>query len=412
MTPGLVFTLTLALFFGIDYYVYQSVKRAYTNVWVRRIYWLICIVGYLYMLTSFLGFDRANESRKVVNGFATLIMIWYVPKFLIIAILLLEDFTRLLFGLYRRVAKPEVKELGESFVPGRRKFVQNVALGLASIPFLGVLHGIWKGKYNYRVIKETLFYDDLPEAFDGFTILQISDIHTGSFDDKEKIQYGVDLIKAQKADLILFTGDMVNNQSSECIPWLDVFKGIEAPHGQFCVLGNHDYGDYMTWDSEADKAADVEALVRMESEIGFRNLRNENVKIEKDGQSIDLVGVENWGLRFKQRGDLDLAMKDLEKDSFKILMSHDPTHFDEVVIHHEKKVHLTLSGHTHGWQFGIEIPGFVKWSPSSFAYPKWAGLYQEKGRKLYVNRGFGYLAFPGRVGIWPEITLLELRRKA
>lgn len=415
MGPDLIFFLVLAFFVGIDIYVYQSVKRAYTNIWVRRLYWIINGLGYLYMITAYLSFDRENNaSRKVINGFILWIVIGYVPKLLIIAILLMEDVVRHAFGLYRRIFHPEVKELGEAFVPGRRKFVQNIALGLASIPFLGVLHGIWRGKYNYRIIKETIFFDDLPKAFDGFTIVQVSDIHSGSFDDREKIQYGVDLIKSQKADLFLFTGDMVNNNSAEMEPWIDVFKGIETPFGQYCVLGNHDYGDYQHWDSEEEKAANLDSLIHIqENLLGIKNLRNQNVKLEKDGEHIHLVGVENWGSKgFQKHGNLDLASEGLDDDSFKILMSHDPTHFDEVVVPHPKKFHLTLSGHTHGWQFGIEIPGFVKWSPSSVAYPKWAGLYQEKEQHLYVNRGFGYLGFPGRVGIWPEVTLIELRRNS
>lgn len=412
MGPNIFFVITLAIFFTIDVYVYQSVKRAYTSPVLRRIYWALCILGYIYMIYSLVTFDRANVARKVLNGFMGLIMLWYVPKFLIIAVLMIEDIIRLIIGGYRRVFVPEREELTENFIPGRRKFVQNVALGLASIPFMGVIHGIWKGRYNFRIIKETVYFDDLPEAFDGFTILQVSDIHSGSFDNREKIEYGVSLIKSQTPDLFLFTGDMVNNVSDELKPWIETFRGIQAKEGQFCTLGNHDYGDYITWESEEAQAANLEELVRLEEEeLGFRNLRNENVTIERDGQQIHLVGVENWGKGFHQYGDLDKALEGLSADSFKILMSHDPTHFDEVVVKHEKDVHLTLSGHTHGMQFGIEIPGFIKWSPASFRYPKWAGLYNEGKKHLYVNRGFGYLAFPGRVGIWPEITLLELKRR-
>lgn len=411
------FLVTVVILSAIDIYTYQSVKRVFTQKWMRRFYWLVCFGGYAYMLITLFGFDRANEPRKVINGFMILIMLWYVPKFLIIAILLTEDFIRIPVGLFRRIFRPEKKDLGEPFIPGRRRFVQNIALGLAAIPFAGVLHGIWKGRFNFRVIKETLFFEDLPDAFDGFTIAQVSDIHSGSFDHPEKIQYGVDLIKAQNADLFLFTGDMVNTESNEMIPWTEMFGKIRAPYGQYAVLGNHDYGHYKTWDEDEEvnhrlAAEDTDKLVRMQKdEIGFRNLRNENVRIEKDGQTIDLIGVENWGIGFGEQGDLEKATAGLEKDSFKILMSHDPSHFDAVVKDFPKKVHLTLSGHTHGMQFGIEIPGLLKFSPVQFRYPKWAGLYSEKGRYLYVNRGFGYLAFPGRVGIWPEITLIELRKK-
>lgn len=396
----------------IDTYTYQSVKRAFTQRWMRRGFWSISIAGYLYILYTFSNFDAVNEPRKVINGFMILIMLWYVPKFLVMGFLLIEDIARFSIGLYRRFLHPDRSELGEQFVPGRRVFVQQLALGLAAIPFLGVIHGIWKGRYNFRVVKQTLFFDDLPDAFDGFLIAQLSDIHSGSFDLREKVQYGVDLLKAQNPDLYLFTGDMVNNLSDEMLPWVDTFKTIRAPHGQFGVLGNHDYGDYVSWDSEEDKAANLNELLRIQNEeLQLTNLRNTHTKIEKDGQSITILGVENWGKGFHQYGDLDKALDGVDPKSFKILMSHDPTHFDEKVVPHDNKVHLTLSGHTHGMQFGIEIPGVLKWSPASFRYPKWAGLYEEKGKYLYVNRGFGYLAFPGRVGIWPEITLLELRVK-
>ncbi len=410
------FAIALAIFVVIDIYTYRSIQRSTERKWIRNLYWLVSIAGYIYMITTLFQFDAANEDRKVLNGFMSWIVIWYAPKLFIIPVLLIEDVIRLTIGLYRIIKHPERKDLGQRFVPGRRQFIHNTILGLAAIPFVGVIHGIWKGKYNFRVIKKTIFFDDLPEAFDGFTITQVSDIHSGSFDNREKIEYAVDLIKEQNSDLFLFTGDMVNIMSEEILPWRDLFATVRAPYGQYSILGNHDYGTYRTWDSDPVKneqlaAADVDELVRIQNEeIGYRNLRNESVKIEKDGQYIDLVGVENWGVGFMQAGDLDKAMEGLDADSFKILLSHDPTHFDEVVKHHKKKVNLTLSGHTHGMQFGIEIPGIIKWSPASWRYPKWAGLYKDMGKYLYVNRGFGYLAYPGRTGIWPEITVFELRK--
>lgn len=407
-----VFIISLLLFFALDLYTYQSVKSSFSNRWIRWAYILICLGGYVYMTASMLSFDTANEPRKVINGFMTWIVVWYGPKFLIVAFLLMEDIVRLAIAAYRRIFDPSRKELNERFVPGRRRFIHNTALGLAAVSMAGIVHGVWKGKYNFRVIKKTLYFDDLPPAFDGFTITQVSDIHSGSFDNEEKIRYAIDLIKEQNSDLFLFTGDMVNNLTEEIYPWVDMFAEIRAPYGQFAVLGNHDYAEYTTLPDE-EREWNVSELVRIQNEeIGYRNLRNEAVKITKDGESIDLVGVENWGVRFKQYGDLDLATKDLEDDSFKILMSHDPTHFDYVVKDHKKKVNLTLSGHTHGMQMGIEIPGIIKWSPAGWVYPKWAGLYKENNRYLYVNRGFGFLAFPGRIGMWPEITVLELKRKS
>lgn len=318
-----------------------------------------------------------------------------------------EDIFRFLTGIFQSVSGNSEGD----FLPDRRKFISQTALVLSAIPFLGILHGVLIGKYRYRVVNHTLEFDDLPEAFDGFTITQISDIHSGSFDDKKKLEYGVDLINKQESDIILFTGDLVNNHSKEMEPWIETFKKLKAPMGKYSILGNHDYGDYMSWPSKKAKDANMQRLYEIQEELGFRLLRNENVKLEKAGARIDLIGVENWGKGFGQYGDLNKAAANLSDQSFKILMSHDPSHFDEEVKKFSQFIHLTLSGHTHGMQFGIEIPGFIKWSPASFRYPKWAGLYEELGRYLHVNRGFGFLAFPGRVGIWPEITVLKLKRK-
>jgi predicted MPP superfamily phosphohydrolase len=269
------------------------------------------------------------------------------------------------------------------------------------------------GKYNFRVLRYTLEFDDLPKAFDGYRITQISDIHSGSFDNKNKIEYAIDLINKEASDAILFTGDMVNNLASEMIPWKDTFSRLEAKDGIYSVLGNHDYGDYVRWESEADKEKNLNQLKEIQAEMGFDLLLNESRFIEKDGQRIALVGVENWGAGgFKKAGDLTKASENLHKDDFKILMSHDPSHWEHVVINHDYHYHLTLSGHTHGMQFGIEIPGWIKWSPVKWRYKHWAGIYEELGQYINVNRGFGFLAYPGRVGIWPEISVIELKRSS
>jgi predicted MPP superfamily phosphohydrolase len=254
-----------------------------------------------------------------------------------------------------------------------------------------------------------VYFKDLPSAFDGFTITQLSDIHSGSFRDPEAVRRGVELVNAQRSDLFVFTGDLVNSLAAEFEPWISVFRQIEAPFGTYSILGNHDYGDYHQWDDEQDKQRNFEALKAHHATVGFRLLLDEHVTLEKDGEQIALLGVENWGLGFGQRGDLQKALKGLPAESFKVLLSHDPTHWDHQVKADPNPIQLTLSGHTHGMQVGVEIPGF-RWSPVKYRYPKWAGLYEEAGRYLYINRGFGYLGFHGRVGIWPEITVLELRR--
>jgi predicted MPP superfamily phosphohydrolase len=291
-----------------------------------------------------------------------------------------------------------------------------MALVVAALPFSTLLYGMYRGKYNYKVLKYSLEFDDLPDAFDGYQITQISDIHSGSFDpeySREKIEYGIDLINQQKSDVILFTGDLVNNRSDEMDQWIDTFKKLKAKDGKFSVLGNHDYGDYVDWDSQEAKAQNMKKLEVIHKQIGFDLLLNENRKLKKDGKEIALIGVENWGAGgFKKVGDLQRAAAGVKSEDFKILMSHDPSHWEKKVRNSKEHYHLTLSGHTHGMQFGIEIPGWIKWSPVKWRYKYWAGIYEEAGRYINVNRGFGFLAYPGRVGIWPEITVITLKNKS
>ncbi|GAB3235271.1 metallophosphoesterase [Algoriphagus aestuariicola] len=408
MIPVLLRILIFLLFLGlIDWYSYQAFKTLFpTQTWVKVGFWLFSIAIYLFTIFVFMTFDRGSIGLNF-GRLISLLVLSILPKLIILAILFGEDVLRFVTGIFQSVSGND----REGFLPERRKFISQTALVLSAIPFLGILHGVLIGKYRYRVVNHTLEFDDLPEEFDGFTITQISDIHSGSFDNKKKLEYGVDLINQQGSDVILFTGDLVNNHAGEMEPWIDTFNKLKAPMGKFSILGNHDYGDYMSWPSQEAKRANLDRLYEIQKELGFRLLRNESVQIEKGNSSIDLIGVENWGKGFAQHGDLPKATANLNERSFKILMSHDPSHFDEQVKSFSQFIHLTLSGHTHGMQFGIEIPGLIKWSPVSFRYPKWAGLYKELGRYLHVNRGFGFLAFPGRVGIWPEITVLELRKK-
>lgn len=409
-TGTLIFRL--ALFMGflllVDFYAFQAIKTTFKgNNISKYIYWGISVGLIVSMVYAFTAFDR---SAARTNPFFTYLMgafiLFFVPKLILIVLMLGEDLVRLVVGTVQKVSDSSQGD----FLPDRRKFVSTTALALAAIPFTGILHGIWKGRYNYKVIKKTLTFTNLPEAFDGFTITQISDVHSGSFDNAEKIQYGIDLINEQQSDVILFTGDLVNNRSEEMEPWINTFKQLKAPMGKFSVLGNHDYGDYIEWPSPKAKQANMEKLYGVHEQLGFDLLRNRSVKLSRGSETIDLVGVENWGKGFAQHGDLNKATEGLNPADFKVLMSHDPSHFDAQVKTHPQEIELTLSGHTHGMQFGIEIPGFIKWSPVKYRYPKWAGHYKSEGKSLYVNRGFGFLAFPGRVGIWPEITVLELKR--
>jgi predicted MPP superfamily phosphohydrolase len=403
---GLRLFLFCLVLFVIELYAYQSIKTLIKGKWFLLAYAIISLLLLVFIVYSFTQFDRSVGQTKQTMFTMGLLLLVYVPKIVISIVLLGEDVFRIAAG---SIGYFMGSSTNADFLPSRRKFVSQVGLGLAAIPFLSLIYGIFEGRYNYKVIKQAIHFPDLPDAFDGFTITQISDVHSGSFDNPEKINYAIDLVNEQNSDLILFTGDIVNTHAKEMHPWIDVFNRIEKPkYGKYSVLGNHDYGEYVTWSTQVAKDENFNAIKNLYGQIGFTLLLNEHTFIEKDGDKIALVGVENWGHNFKQAGDLKKASQHLTKEDFKILMSHDPSHWDHVVQHDEKHFHLTLSGHTHGMQFGIEIPGYFKWSLAQYVYKQWAGLYENLGRYVYVNRGFGFHAYPGRVGIMPEITVIQL----
>jgi len=394
-----------AIIFILEYYAFQAVKTVTKNRIVRWVWMAIGILVYLNLL--YVIFTTSSNSGQTSQfQMATGMMITIlIPKLFILTVLLGEDIIRFLQKIISLLGSSPTKPIS-----GRRKFISQLALVLAAIPFTSFLYGIIQGRYNYKVLKYQLSFKDLPDTFDGFTITQISDIHSGSFTNKEKIQYGVNMINNQNSDLLLFTGDIVNNMASEMDNWIDMFGSLTAPYGKYSVLGNHDYAEYIRGISKEEKEQQFQEIKNIHPKIGFDLLCNENRTIEKDGQKISLIGVENWGKSFKQAGNLSKASEGVNKEDFKILMSHDPSHWDAEVKQDDFNYHLTLSGHTHGLQMGIEIPGWFKWSPSKYVYKQWAGLYNESGRFINVNRGFGYHAFPGRVGIWPEITVIELKK--
>lgn len=397
--------IILTLVIVLELYAFQAIKTLTKNRLVKYVWLGFGLLAYLNFFYVMVTSDRSSGQTRQFQWAAGFMLLALIPKLFILIVMFGED----VFRYIKKGISFFSSETTQS-VAGRRKFISQLALGLAAIPFASMLYGIFKGKFNYKVLKYQLAFEDLPEAFDGFTITQITDIHSGSFDNKEKIQYGVDLINEQNSDMILFTGDIVNNFAKEMDPWIDMFSALKAPMGKYSILGNHDYGDYSQWETEADKKANFDAVKDIHPKIGFDLLLNEHRYVEKDGQKIALVGVENWGRGFKKAGDLEKAAEGVNKEDFKILMTHDPTHWDLKVKDNDFNYHLTLSGHTHGLQFGIEIPGFFRWSPSQYVYKQWAGLYKEFGRYINVNRGFGYHAFPGRVGIWPEITVIELKK--
>lgn len=396
----------------------------YTVIGIRSLasgqrYGYIYYILYVISLLIFIGFFvsvamdfrsgvqlQRTAPKNLFNGFAFTI---FITKLVFSLVLFFGDLGRLIYYLAHQIAPSFTSE---EFSNGRRKFVAQTGMILAAVPFASLIYGITKGKYNYQIKRIKLAFDDLPKAFHGLRIVQISDIHSGSFDDKNEVTRGVEMINELKPDVVLFTGDLVNNTADEVAPFIDVFASIEAKMGKYSILGNHDYGDYWRWNSEDEKAQNLTKLFQYQKDMGFELMKNSNTRIEKDGEYIQLAGVENWGKPpFHQYGDLEKAFEGMSDNDFTILMSHDPSHWDEQVLSHKKHVHLTLSGHTHGMQFGIDIPG-IKWSPVKYRYPRWSGLYKENNQHLYVNKGFGFLGFPGRVGMWPEITVFELERTA
>jgi len=409
---GIIIILGVCLLFfvTIDIYVYQAVKMAAkAQLGYKYLYWGVNIFLYLSLIYIFIQFGFGERRGfQLLGKFLGIFVLFFLPKLVVSAILLGEDGFRILSGIYNKYSGHGVAD--SSFLPSRRKFVSQLSLLLAAIPFGAILHGITRGKYDFEVINLSLYFPDLPDAFNGFKIAQISDMHTGSFDDKEKVKYGIDLLLKQEADLIAFTGDLVNSYADEVQPYMEILNKIKATYGVFSILGNHDYSHYIQG-TKQEKAANFQRIKDLHGELGFHLLLNENHKIEKNGEIIHVVGVENWSTSryFPREGDLDKAVSGIRPEDFKILLSHDPTHWDAKVVDHDHKFHLTLAGHTHGGQFGIDVPG-IKWSPIQSRYKRWAGLYTENEQMLYVNKGFGYLAFPGRVGMWPEITVFTLRK--
>lgn len=406
-----------AIFIFLDVYTFFGLKSIisarFGKVFMLLYFGLSAFVYYA-LISNYLFYtsDQPQPKTEFLNFLTGFVMTMFFTKLLFCTILIIQDSGRALMGgiNYLKSLFSEDDSVVASFIPERRKFITTTGTFMAGIPFFSMLYGITKGKYQYTVQKLVLKFENLPKAFDGFRLVQISDIHAGSFDNPDKVRKGIEKINELKADLVCFTGDLVNSEKDEIDPYIEIFSEIEAKYGKLATLGNHDYyGHYDKNDPKAEKVY-FEDFFSKFKKMGFDLLNNENRSITKDGETIHIVGVENWGAGhwFPKKGDLAKATQNLDGNGFKILMSHDPTHWDEKVLSFPKKMDLTLSGHTHGFQFGFQMPGF-KWSPAQYRYKKWLGLYQEDDKYLYVNRGFGFLGFPGRVGMWPEITLIELQ---
>jgi len=388
--------LIFLLWLFTDLYFYQAVQTLTNSGILRAYYWSLDLL-LMFGLIAVISIRRRGSPtpNSLIAWLMGLMLLTFVPRLFALPVLLAEDAIRLFRGF-----------------PPRSVAVSWITLTLAAILLLIVLFGITRGRHFYRVRRETVSFPDLPEAFDGFTITQITDVHAGSFTDASGVQKGLDLVNAQHSDVILFTGDLVNNQAAEMDRWISAFSQLKAPMGKFSVLGNHDYGYYIQWESAEAQQQNLTRLKEVHSDIGFRLLLNEAVTLKKNDQSITLLGVENWSKGSSHNfGDLKAASTGVPDESFKILMSHDPSHWEGATLGHDQLIHLTLSGHTHGMQFGIELFG-LKWSPIQYIYKQWAGLYQQAGRFLYVNRGFGFVGLKGRIGMWPEVAVITLKRTA
>ncbi len=415
-----VFLVTTVILLLLDIYVFKGIKlliQPLENTWLKRVilwfFWLASFsyVGYcLWIMNHAKEFQETHNYKHFFAAFGFLILM-IVPKLVFALFHLMDDISFGVMWAWNKLCYADSPS-GEGVKITRAVFLSRVGIVIAGIPFFSILYGIIKGKYDFRVVRQPLAFKNLPKNFHGFTLVQISDAHLGSFlENKEPIEKAISMINDLHPDIVVFTGDLVNNYCDEAEPWIDVFKEIQAKYGKFSILGNHDYGDYGTFNSAQDKFNNLERLKKIHGEMGFRLLLNENEKININGEEIALIGVENWGKPpFPQHGKLKLATENTEDQNFKILLSHDPSHWDLQVLG-DPQYDLTLSGHTHGMQFGLEIAG-IKWSPVKYRYPRWGGLYTEGKQHLYVNRGFGFIGFPGRVGMPPEITLIQLEHQA
>lgn len=399
----------------LDLYVFQAVKAALaqasprTRLIVFIGYWTVALLCWIVVFT--LPYWRAAAAhgnfRLIIM---TLVLGIYLGKLIASVFFLIDDLRRggvWIFSFFNQQPAPAVPD--EIHGITRSRFLSRLGLLIGGGMLATLIYG-FSNKYDYKIRRIKIKFPDLPASFKGLKIVQLSDIHCGSFDNEEKVSKGVEMVLKEKPDVIFFTGDLVNNKSEEIAGWKNVFRRLYAPMGVYSILGNHDYGDYMDWPSDEAKAENLQELKDIQAEMGWKMLNNANTVLEKEGQQIGLIGVENWSAkaRFPKHGDLKKAHAGTEHLPFKILLSHDPSHWDAQVLTSFPDIDLMLAGHTHGMQFGVEIPGWIRWSPIQYAYKEWAGLYQKGKQYLYVNRGYGFLGYPGRVGILPEITVINL----
>jgi len=410
----MIFFVFAIIFLLIDFYMFQAVltvSKNYTAGWkaiFRYGFWLPTIISLLALLMWAVA-DPYKYGASVRSWMITGLAAFYISKTIGIVVLLAGDIVRVFKWITSIFETGKSHDLPGEAIP-RSEFIAKAALVASSIPFGAMAYGIISGAHDYRVRRVTVALPNLPKAFDGLTIGQLSDIHSGSFYNKVAVKGGIEMLMQQKPDLIFFTGDLVNNKANEVKEYFDVFNKLKAPLGVYSVTSNHDYGDYSIWDSKDAKYRNFKDLVEAHKLMGYNILMNENRIIEQGGEKIAVMGIENWGAgRFSKYGKLDKAYAGTHDAAVKLLLSHDPSHWDAQVKPNYPDIDVAFAGHTHGFQFGIELGG-IKWSPSQYIYKQWAGLYRDGHQHLYVNRGFGFLGYPGRVGMPPELTIMELKR--
>jgi predicted MPP superfamily phosphohydrolase len=411
MNRVLFLTIAISFIILLDLYLFQAVRvltsdlSAFSRRLVHIGYWSITVLAVVaILLYNLMEISQLKSFRSFLLVF---VFVNIISKLTGGLFLLVDDLIRLVSFVISKFSSASSEA---SFSPSRSNFLSKSALVATAAPAAIMGFGVLSGAYDYRVRRKTIVFPNLPAAFDGIRIAQLSDIHSGSFFDKPAVKGGVELLLGEKPDMIFFTGDMINNRTDEVKDYVEVFNKVKAPLGVYATLGNHDYGDYTSWPSEEAKRQNVADLVRVEREMGWDVLLDENRYITVGNEKISVLGVQNWGAgRFQKYGNLDKTVKGSDDAPFKIMLSHDPSHWDAQIRPKYKDIDLTLSGHTHGMQFGIEIGDF-RWSPAQYVYKQWADLYKEENQYLYVNRGFGFIGYPGRVGILPEITIIELKR--
>jgi predicted MPP superfamily phosphohydrolase len=409
--------ILLIVLVAIDIYAYQAIRIATSRLatilkfTTRGLYWgITAFVVFIFIWIHTIGIADEKSKQWIVVWLGII----YCSKLFLIGVLIIDDIRRGFHfskRIFKRRRNPQADEIVQRI--SRSEFFAKAALVSCAIPLTSLSFGILTGAHNFQVRRRTIYFPNLPKAFDGILIGQVSDIHAGSLFNKRAIQGGVDMIMAEKPDMIFFTGDLVNGETEEVNEYINVFDKIKAPFGVYSVTGNHDYGNYRGWPSEAAKRKNFEDMLVAHKQMGYDLLMNENRILELQGDKIAIIGVENWGigppLRFPKYGKLKEACQNTEEAAVKILLSHDPTHWDAQIRPEFPDIDLTFSGHTHGYQLGLSFGNF-NWSPAQYRFKQWAGLYREGNQYIYVNRGFGCVGYPGRIGMPPELTIIELKR--